>query len=488
MKFKVMWIEADIEEQFPVGWRKVKSVDEDGIERSVKYTSPEDTAFKSKAKALEHLNKGRTKKKRKVGDNSVDPTPIQQTHLSQTKKCITSTEDSETLLCHICKVAFNDVSQKEMHMTKIHKSKKSNGEKKVVPKMKEVQNMSKEFHPCLATDCLDRFASKTQLKKHTRSVHKKNNSAKTKRNLKASNAAPPPRPLRPPPGPPSSSRTPPGPPGPLAAEEKEEEGKEFYCEECGSEFDKRQQLVQHMRSEHEEDTVIQAQGSQAAETDPEEDLELDEFIPTTVHGHGNTIMEGFEVCEAESDQEEIRELSNGFAKLASQTDQYPRYPPLRQNINYDDFSDEEMETEDSEDNDEYSSDDEIMIESPRKAAEEITLDEDSDEEVVVEKVRNDQYDKELKRIQDYERFLSNEKAFDILTNEENEDPLRIIQENAWFAKPRNWKPTSPWETWHATVKQICTHYKLIDFRLNDNQRFSSYDDFSSYVTEPMKEG
>ena len=48
-----------------------------------------------------------------------------------------------------------------------------------------------------------------------------------------------------------------------------------------------------------------------------------------------------------------------------------------------------------------------------KAAEEITLDEDSDEEVVVEKVRNDQYDKELKSIQVYERFLSNEKAFDI---------------------------------------------------------------------------
>ena len=145
MKFKVMWIEADIEEQFPVGWRKVKSVDEYGIERSVKYTSPEDATFKSKAKALEHLNKGRTKKKRKVGDNSVDPTPIQKKHLSPTKKCITSTEDSETLLCQICKVAFNDVSQKKMHMTKIHKSKKTNGEKKVAPKMKEVQNMEDDM-------------------------------------------------------------------------------------------------------------------------------------------------------------------------------------------------------------------------------------------------------------------------------------------------------------------------------------------------------
>ena len=239
-----------------------------------------------------------------------------------------------------------------------------------------------------------------------------------------------------------------------------------------------------MNSEH-----CEAQGSQAAETDLEEDLELDEFIPMTGRGLGDIIMEGFEVAGAvTSENEEIRELSNGFAKLASQSDQCPTYRPLRQIMNYDDFSDEEMETEDSEDNDEISSEDEIMIESPRKAAEEITLDEDSDEEVVVEKVRNDQYDKELKSIQVYEGFLSNERAFDILTNEENEDKLRAIKENAWFAKPRNWKATSPWETWHASVKQICAHYKLIDFRLNDNQRFSSFEEFSNYVTEPMKAG
>ena len=119
-----MWIEADIENQFPDGWRKFKSIDEDGIERSLKYTSPEDATFKSKAKALEHLSKGKNKKKRKVGDKSVDPTPIQLKDISPTKKCITSTDNSETLLCQICKVAFNDVSQREMHMTKIHKSKK----------------------------------------------------------------------------------------------------------------------------------------------------------------------------------------------------------------------------------------------------------------------------------------------------------------------------------------------------------------------------
>ena len=115
-----MWIEADIENQFPDGWRKFKSVDEDGIERSLKYTSPEDATFKSKAKALEHLSKGKNKKKRKVGDKSVDPTPIQLKDISPTKKCITSTDNSETLLCQICKVAFNDVSQREMHMTKNH--------------------------------------------------------------------------------------------------------------------------------------------------------------------------------------------------------------------------------------------------------------------------------------------------------------------------------------------------------------------------------
>ena len=75
-----------------------------------------------------------------------------------------------------------------------------------------------------------------------------------------------------------------------------------------------------MNSEH-----CEAQGSQAAETDLEEDLELDEFIPMTGRGLGDIIMEGFEVAGAvTSDNEEISELSNGFAKLASQSDQCPR--------------------------------------------------------------------------------------------------------------------------------------------------------------------
>ena len=128
-----------------------------------------------------------------------------------------------------------------------------------------------------------------------------------------------------------------------------------------------------------------------------------------------------------------------------------------------------------------------MIESPKRAAEEITLDEDSDEEIVVEKVRNEQYEKELRDISRYDQFLSLPQAWDILTNDNNEDKVRILKENAWFAKPRNWKPTTQWETWNATVKQICAHYKLIDFRLNDNQRFRSFDTFSDYVTSPMKD-
>ena len=435
---------------------------------------------------MDNLKKGR-KNKRKVGDKNVDPTPIAKQNLSPTKKIAASSEadDTRDLFCDICKVAFNDKSKKDKHMAVLHKCQKTKVEKKVVIS----NDKPKEFHPC--SSCQERFESKTQLKKHTQKVHKKSKqSVKSKPDSKGASVQSK-----------ALSRPPPGPPGPSVAKviqgpvEEEEEGKDFFCEECGVEFDRRQQLVQHMKSEHDEDitsgvTTTKAAPSSEADSD-EEDLEpeLEEYVPINMRGQGHIFMDGFEVAEeiVNSDNEEISQLSSGFARLAPN----PRFPPRKNEVEFyeEDVSDEEMESqENSEDSDQFSSDDEVMIESPKRAAEEITLDEDSDEEIVVEKVRNEQYEKELYEISQYEKFLSlEERAFNILTNDNNEDKVKIIQEKAWFAKPRNWKPASPWETWNATVKQICAHYKLIDFRLNDNQMFSSYDAFSDYVTGPMKD-
>ena len=433
-------------------------------------------------KVMDNLKKGR-KNKRKVGDKNVDPTLIARQDISPTKKLISCPEESKDLYCDICKVEFNDLSKKEKHIAVLHNSQKTKDEKKAfASKVKEPIEKPKEFHPC--SNCQERFVSKSQLKKHIQNVHPKpKHPTKSKQVSKASFV------------PTKSPRPPPGPPGPPMSVE---EAKEIFCEECGVEFDKSQQLVQHMMSEHDVDitqgvtTTVNTVLSQASDEEGD-DLELEEYIPVNVRGSGQMFMDGFEIAEevVNSDNEEISRLSSGFAKLAHRSDQQLKFLAQRNELElYEGEDDEEMESqENSEDSDEFSSDDEVMIESPKRPAEEITLDEDSDEEIVVEKVRNEHYEKELNNIERYEKFLAWEKAWDILTNDnhEDEDKVRKIQATAWFAKPRNWKPTSQWETWNATVKQICAHYKLIDFRLNDNQRFSSFHTFSDYVTEPMKD-
>lgn len=437
-------------------------------------------------KNMDNLKKGR-KNKRKVGDKNVDPTLLARQDISPTKKFISCPEESKNLYCDICKVEFNDLSKKEKHIAVFHNSQKTKDEKKAfASKVKETIEKPKEFHPC--SNCQERFESKTQLKKHIQNVHPKpKHPAKSKQVPKASFV------------PKKAPRPPPGPPGPPMSVE---EGKEIFCEECGVEFDKRQQLVQHMRSEHDVDitqgvtATVNTVSSQATASDEEGDdleLELEEYIPVNVRGPGQMLMDGFEIAEevVNSDNEEISRLSSGFAKLAHRSDQQFKFLPQKNELKFyegeENISDEEMESQ--EDSDDFSSDDEVMIQSPKRATEEITLDEDSDEEIVVEKVRNENYEKELNYIDRYEKFLAWEKAWDILTSDDNEDvdKVRKIQDTAWFAKPRNWKPTSQWETWNATVKQICAHYKLKDFRLNDNQRFSSFHTFSDYVTEPMKD-
>ena len=154
------------------------------------------------------------------------------------------------------------------------KNKRVEKEKK--PKVKEPNNKPKEFHPC--SSCQERFDSKAKLKKHSQKVHPKPKPpAKSKQGHKGGFI------------PSKAPRPPPGPPGPPVAKTvpgpEEEEAKEIFCEECGVEFDKRQQLVQHMKSEHDEDisnsqaatTTVKTVSSQEEESDEEED-ELRQLI------------------------------------------------------------------------------------------------------------------------------------------------------------------------------------------------------------------
>ena len=226
--------------------------------------------------------------------------------------------------------------------------------------------------------------------------------------------------------------------------------------------------------------------------DNEDDAEeLNEFIQMDYGdiGIGEIYMDGYDNIAEEvvdSEKDDVEELSDGIACLVSRssTSSWGRdknYKLLNEDVSDvdEDDNEEEEEEEEVEEVDEFSSDeDEIILDSqpdnPREP-EEVTLDEDSDgeDEIIVEKERNKQYEMELKNIEQYENFLSRtDVILNLVMNEEAK--LKIIQDNSWFAKPRNWKPASTWESWNASVKQICAHYKVRDIPVDTKYKFPNY--------------
>ena len=189
----------------------------------------------------------------------------------------------------------------------------------------------------------------------------------------------------------------------------------------------------------------------------------------------------------ESDEECIEEVAAGLAKTNIMGSR-------RQERNFKIINDEDI-SEDEEDNYEYTSDDEdeIVPVSPgpaRKPHVEVTL-EDTDgeeeaEEIIIEKEKeNKRIEEEQKRMRQYETFLDNIPAVQsLIVDPENaqQETLMKILNNAWFSKPRNWKPANPWETWNATVKQICGHYRIRDVQYDANRNFTSFQDFDDYIS------
>merc|ERR1712227_130881 len=142
----------------------------------------------------------------------------------------------------------------------------------------------------------------------------------------------------------------------------------------------------------------------------------------------------------ESDEECIEEVAAGLAKTNIMGS-------TRQERNFKIINDEDI-SEDEEENYEYTSDGE-----------------EEAEEIIIEKEKeNKRIEEEQKRMRQYETFL----------------------DNAWFSKPRNWKPANPWETWNATVKQICGHYRIRDVQYDANRNFTSFQDFDKHISPVLE--
>jgi len=142
---------------------------------------------------------------------------------------------------------------------------------------------------------------------------------------------------------------------------------------------------------------------------------------------------------------------------------------------------------------------EITLDEEGQEPEEITVDEDDDEdreELEAERKKLAEAERkriaelteveELKKIQTYERMISEEKYVkDVI---EDDDKLRILRENvAWYAKPPNWRPklTGPTE-WYATVAQICDYFSLKPYPIKSDWSFENWDTFSAFISDPLE--
>ena len=89
----------------------------------------------------------------------------------------------------------------------------------------------------------------------------------------------------------------------------------------------------------------------------------------------------------------------------------------------------------------------------------------------------------------YEEFLGqsdNIFKFVVDVNNEHEKQLRSLLDQSWFSKPREWKPANPWESWNATVSQICTHFKLRDFTYDKSQVRYGNGNFDIFLSNQSK--
>jgi len=496
------WEEVNIEAGFEKGWKKyIAKRGNEFIQKLTKYVNPQGQSFNNHGKALEaqQLN---SLKKLKQGNANVDPETSMNKSISN-------------LTC--CRIQFNHPQQLEHHMKTIHKENlsKDNSKSKrnhpcnscssVFPNQKNLKQHIKESHKPKKTyncnRCEFQCDNQSKLKVHVTACNKASKKIQVPVSNKMTNVKGPPGP----PGPSFSSKLPPTrvpesqKRGNLTDESRmeEEDAEEFFCEDCGLEYYSKAELQKHLKTAHDEESppkkekIMTKPSFYEAEPEEEETELEDEW---NGGGPGDIFMEK-EVGIYE--KEEIEEISSAMAHLASNTSKFEVLQRSQKNFKMinDSFSDEDEESvsgdnEDQEYYDDFSSDEgenEIVLDE-KKVPDEITLDEDdtdTDDDDIVDVTNNERYQYELRLIEKYEEFLGqsdNIFKFVVDVNNEHEKQLRSLLDQSWFSKPREWKPANPWESWNATVSQICTHFKLRDFTYDKSQVFSSYEEFDEYVT------
>ena len=415
---------------------------------------PDTSSFPTANASLLLVNNSNNKRK-------CDSTTVDMSEISPLKKLQIANDD---LTCNICNINFDHESLRFKHMETFHKSSKpskpknadhgevhtntpissamkqkahrkdhhsSGGMKKGSPKRME--------HTC--PQCDQRFESKTNLKKHM------NECSSRKKQVV------------------------PGPPGPVI--QTHQTNVVIFCEECGIEYDNREDLTKHINSTEcgnnssnsPEKPVVHHQELEDDDDDLEEidEVELEEDM-------GPIVVEDIKI------QEKIDQLSLGVNRTHSQSSKYF----VKRNFNT--MIREEESSEDEDDDMEISSDEEeVVLDDPEVP--EITIDDNTDLEG---EVQVEEYSKEKEMIEKYEDFLTNAPRDKVLSVVDDEQKMKNIWPGLWWAQPSSWRPSTSWETWNATVKQICTFYKLKDVPLQPGRRYKSYREFDQEISAQLK--
>lgn len=494
MEQTTAWKEVSIEAGFDPGWKKyIAKRGDELLQKITKYVNPQGNSFKNRDEATKAQLKLSSLKKQEPSNENVELNP----------------KNSSNLQC--CGMQFNLPQQLQQHMKAIHKenvSKENSKNKRihpcnlcssVFPNQKNLKQHLKESHKprkiFRCESCEFQCENQSKLKAHISSFHSIKVSKKPHLPVsnKMSNVKGPPGP----PGPSFSSKFPPTsvPHGNLSDESRmeDDDAEEFFCEDCGLEYYSKAELQKHLKTAHDEVSPPKKITKNVFYEPEEEETELED--EWNEGGSRDIYME--EKVE-EFEKEEIEEISSAMAHLTSNNSKFEVKHKPQRNLKMlnDSLSDEEEESvsgdnEDQEYYDDFSSDEgenDIMLDDP-KIPDEITLDEDDtdteDDGIDIVDVKNERYEHELRLIHKYEEFLGQPEyinKFVVDVNNEHEKQLWGILDQSWFSKPREWKPSNPWESWNASVSQICTHFKLRDFTYDKSQVFSSYDEFDEYVT------
>ena len=470
--------EVEVEDELEAGWRKFVMYKGDIPSKKIRYQDPAGNNYKnlkaaikkiqdSKAKELKAVKKEKEKKSKKrkpstqehhASEGSSSKGQEDSVRISPAKKRNSDipageerSEETE-MICEDCGAQFADVILLAKHNSKFHKRKvklKRPGKPKST-----IRNLEDIQFQCEVSD--QDYESKVKDKKDGKKKDKDTKDGEGD-------------------GPalgPGEARAGGvgGPPGPPPAGEEEED--DCFCEECGVEFNRRSLLRNHILVQHGLETSgSSAAGQNVTGRENTKKIASPERSSKAFDYYDEEEEDYFEEEEF-SDDEDVVELDipdevnvTGPVKLKEEYQD----KPFLEDANEDDeddyyedpFSDEEVDPEEiTLDGDEQEDDDEVIID-------EVTHNHEEDE-------------REKARISKFESVLS---AGDILEFVDKPDILQKVNSLAWWCQPTKWKPTNNWEVWHASLAQVCAHYKLKDVPIGPVEKYESYDDFDQRITE-----